>query len=137
MPLQRPINGMRHSAIFFKFGAVGLMNTTVDFAIFISLVRFAEVPVIWANAIAFAVAVNNSFLLNQRWTFKKIFRFDLLLLESYLRFVAVSAVGMIFGTLAIYYLDPYMPLEFAKIASISISLTWNYLGSRHFVFMKR
>lgn len=137
MLVQRPINVMRHSAMFFRFGAVGLMNTTVDFAIFISLVRFAEVPVIWANAIAFSVAVSNSFLLNQHWTFKKILRFDLLLLKSYLLFVVVSGVGMILGTLAIYYLDPYMPLEFAKIASISISLTWNYIGSRYFVFMKK
>lgn len=127
---------MKHSTAL-RFGVVGVVNTLLDFAIFVSLVRGLDMLAIWANVIAFLIAVTNSFVLNRHWTFSAVRGHVLPLLPAYLRFVAVNAVGIILSTIVIYLLLPFMPVELAKLVSVIASLVWNYFGSRHLVFMAK
>lgn len=57
---------------FIKFGIVGVANTGVDWVIFFILVNtFLGEQRTIAKAIAFIVAVLNSYIFNTIWTFKK------------------------------------------------------------------
>lgn len=57
---------------FIKFGIVGVANTGVDWVIFFILVNtFLGEQRTVAKAIAFIVAVLNSYIFNTIWTFKK------------------------------------------------------------------
>ena len=54
-----------------KFAVVGIINTTIDFSIFLFLLYQLELSLLAANTIAYSVAVVNSFLLNRYWTFSQ------------------------------------------------------------------
>jgi putative flippase GtrA len=126
---------MRPNGTALRFGIVGVANTLLDFAVFMALVHGLMLIILWANVIAFLVAVTNSFLLNRYWTFRNISGYSLKLGPAYLRFLAVNSVGMALGTAVIYLLLPFMAIEPAKVVSVGASLVWNYFGSRYFVFM--
>ncbi len=58
---------------FVKFCVVGVINTVVDFGIYIALTRsidFWSYHLVWASALSFTVAVFSSFILNTFWTFR-------------------------------------------------------------------
>lgn len=127
---------MSHSSVLLRFSTVGLVNTILDFVIFLSLVRLLELSFIWANSTAFFIATFNSFILNQCWTFRNSFRFNLVLVNKFSRFLAISSIGMMLGTLLIYWLQSYLWLEVVKTMSIAVTFLWNYFVARRFVFLK-
>ena len=51
-----------------RFSVVGILNTLVDVAVFITLVKLFAVPLVAANLFAFAVALANSYVVNRLWT---------------------------------------------------------------------
>ncbi len=78
-----------------KFGAVGSVNTVLDFGLYFLLTRFVglfSVHYLWANAIAFYIANLNSFIWNKHWTFKKDTSGAKTWLRQYLEFFSVSLV---------------------------------------------
>jgi putative flippase GtrA len=115
-----------------RFGLVGVVNTAVDFAIFVLLYRWAGLDPLLANGMAFVLAVTNSYLLNHRWTFRRHNR--ALSFSGYARFVALNSGGLLIGTLAILLLGRLMPLEFAKLIAAGLTLLWNFTTSKLFVF---
>jgi len=117
---------------FMRFGLVGVINTAVDFGVFVLLYRVGGLDPLLANAIAFLVAVTNSYLLNHHWTFHR--PHSTLSFFAYIRFVALNAGGLLIGTLAILWLGKLMPLEFAKLIAAALTLLWNYTSSKLFVF---
>ncbi len=52
-----------------RFGTVGLVGTTIDFAVLITLVERWELPLELAKIIAVETAIVVMFVLNERWTF--------------------------------------------------------------------
>lgn len=129
--------GMKHYKTALRFSLVGVLNTTLDFAIFVSLIQVFDISVMWANVIAYVVAVTNSFLINRIWTFRGSKTQTHEVFPAYIRFVAVNSVGMLLGTIVIYILMPILRVEIAKVVSISVSLVWNYFGSSRWVFMSK
>lgn len=121
---------MRHSVTFVKFGVVGIINTGVDFSLFVLFVRYFNFDPILSNILAYTFAVTNSYLLNRTWTFKSAVTSK----NSYIRFIAINSVGLALGTTVIYILRNLMMLEVAKLLSIFASMIWNYFGSRRLVF---
>lgn len=117
---------------FIRFGLVGVINTAVDFAVFVLLYRGTELDPLLCNGIAFLVAVTNSYLLNHHWTFRR--PGSGISWVAYARFVVLNAGGLVIGTLAIVLLGRLMPLEFAKLIAAGLTLVWNYTCSRLFVF---
>ena len=117
---------------FIRFGLVGVINTAVDFCIFVLFYRGFGIDPLIANGIAFLVAVTNSYLMNHRWTFRR--PGNTLTFSAYVRFVALNTGGLLIGTLAILLLEGVLPLEFAKLIAAGFTLLWNYTSSKLFVF---
>jgi putative flippase GtrA len=55
---------------FAKFGAVGVSNTVLSFAVYTILLKGAGLWYLAASAIGFAVGAVNGFLWNRAWTFR-------------------------------------------------------------------
>ena len=117
---------------FLRFGLVGIVNTAVDFVVFVLLYRGTGLDPLLCNVVAFLVAVTNSYLLNHHWTFRG--SGSTLSFVAYVRFAALNAGGLVIGTLAILLLGRFMPLELAKLIAAGLTLIWNYTCSKLFVF---
>jgi putative flippase GtrA len=115
-----------------RFGAVGLLNTTVGLsAIYLVLFFFNAGPII-ANMFGYAVGIVFSFILNRNWTFgqgksgyQDLPKFLLLAGFCYLFNVAVVFVGSdLFG------FSPYL----TQLAGVATYTTLMFFGCRTFVF---
>lgn len=126
------MNLLQHINGLFRFGAVGVVSTVVDFAIFAMLALGFDFNPVVANVIAYLVAVTNSFVLNNRFTFKG--HGQRSVLAAYARFVAVNTGGLMVSTLTIYLLAGLMPALAAKLVAIAFSLFVNYFASYFFVY---
>jgi len=57
-----------------RFGMVGIMNTVIDYVIYISLTKIFSIPLdqVWtAKFVSGTVAMINSFYFNRTWVFKR------------------------------------------------------------------
>ena len=54
---------------FLRFCVIGVASTVTHFLVAVIMVEFAGLPVLWANAVAFAIAFLVSYSGNHRWTF--------------------------------------------------------------------
>ena len=137
---------------FIKFGGVGVANTGVDWVVFYVLVGtlFADGRTA-AKAIAFLVAMLNSYFFNTIWTFKKEYqsatRQDK---ESgnaksaiFGKFAVVSLVGWVVNVLvfnqsaknltaSLLGKEDLMPLIFASGAAI----LWNFFANKFWTYKK-
>jgi putative flippase GtrA len=122
-------------AEFLRFGLVGLINTAVDMGVFILAYRGFQLDPLLANALAFLVAVTNSYLLNHFWTFQR--ADSPVSLSAYSRFLLLNTGGLLIGSLAILLLGRFIMAELAKLAASVLTLLWNYSTSRWLVFNAR
>lgn len=128
--------GMENRFRFIKFGVVGVLNTALDFFVFVTLIRIFDWDPLVANCLSYSVAVSNSYVLNLIWTFrgKNGASFSL---QSFLTFVAVNSVGFLIGTFVIWQLKSVVVAELAKIFAIGLTLVWNFCGTKYFVIDRR
>ncbi len=116
-----------------RFALVGLLNTGVDFAVFLALMAVPGTPVLLANACGYGVGVLSSFLLNRSWTFRV--RRDAAPLTRRLPvFLAFNLVGLALSSLVVGLLVPAVHPLVAKVAATVATFAWNYWSSRRFVF---
>jgi putative flippase GtrA len=116
-----------------RFSIVGVLNTLVDLTVFLLLVELVSMPVVPANLLAFSVALANSYVLNRLWTFHDSGTAPSL--GNVSRFVLFNACGALLATAALALLVGLgLPTLAAKLLSIVVSMAWNYLTMRHFVF---
>jgi putative flippase GtrA len=57
-----------------RFGLVGIMNTLIDYVLFIGITKVFSIPLdrVWvAKLVSGSVAIVNSFFFNKNWVFKK------------------------------------------------------------------
>jgi len=130
-----------------KFGVVGILNTLIDFGVLNLLSYLTKVfgglALIPLNVISFSVAVVNSYLWNKHWTFKTggLSQKG----KEFAGFVAVSVIGAFLNTATVYLLTTLvffdglifsseLRLNLAKLAATLVSLTWNFVGYKFFVF---
>lgn len=126
-----------------RFGLVGVVNTSVDFALLFLLARIFGVPVLVANMISTLCAVAVSYLLNKKAVFKNA---DKQGLRSVLLFVAVTLAGLwglqslviaiVTGALGVVG-DDALILLIAKIVATITSLVWNYVWYSQVIFRKK
>lgn len=123
-----------------RFGAVGVVNTVIDFSILFLLTSFFAVPAIFANIVSTSVALCVSFLLNKRAVFKNTS-------EGWGRqlvlFAAITLTGL-WGLQTIVILTVVGAFEqfightwvllVAKLIATIASLAWNYLWYSRVVF---
>ncbi|MFW0837816.1 MAG: GtrA family protein [Candidatus Komeilibacteria bacterium] len=121
-----------------RFATVGLINTLLDYAIYISLTRLTEyfsVHYLQANAISFGTAVICSFLMNYGWTFanKKVV-FSWLLLLKYILIMWLGS--FVIAQSALYYAVEHWQVYdlIGKLIGVFLGFLWNFFMSRRWVF---
>jgi len=119
-----------------KFALVGLLNTGVDFAVFVMLVYGFQVPSVWAQLVSYAPGVVNSYFWNRLWTFRAAGSGTW---REFARFATLNIVSFAAATAVLLGLEQrfgWVPAA-AKAASVAASLAINYAGSRWWVFRVR
>lgn len=123
-----------------QFGMVGIVNTVIDFALFNLLLLFS-VPAIVSSAISFLIANLNGYLMNRSWTFGDIKATKVL--AQYGQYLLTGAVGLLInigvvqlGTEYFNGTEGWLVANGSKLAAVILTVVWNYLTSRFFVFRK-
>lgn len=135
---------MRIKSQAIKFGAVGVLNTLIDYGLFNSLVALtgihAGIKVGLINALTVTLAAANSYFLNRNWTFEakqgkhsnQLFRFIIATFIGVLiNSAVVTGVSGIGQWLAV---SPYIILNGGKLLGAVLSILWNFVSYRMWVF---
>jgi putative flippase GtrA len=135
---------------FLKFAFVGVTGTIVDFGLMNLLRLVFDIPLIWAQAISFTVAVINNFLWNRFWTYpdsrsKAAHR-------QLIQFFLINLVGIGIRTPMITWLDKVLlrlidqsslslPIEnyvisqnLALACSVGVIMLWNFFANRYWTY---
>jgi putative flippase GtrA len=130
-----------------KFIGVGILNTAVDLLVFNALLLLwgtGSYMYVAAKAIAFMVAVTNSYIWNKYWVFagSKARNSSA---RAQMMFFLISIAGLLINALtsfAIYAIGMsmypvYTYIVYANIGALAgtaVVLAWNYLGYKYLVF---
>ena len=129
---------------FSRFVIIGGANTVVDFFIFnIFLSIYPPEIFVPAKMLSFIVALFHSLYWNSRWTFESSQKINTKLTA---RFISITITGLLINISIAYvlafWLAGYGGLSFQLGANIAtlvatvISLIWNFIGYRLFVFKR-
>lgn len=124
----------RHQrVILFRYTAVGLSGTLLDFGVLFALVEYGRVPVLTASVVSFILATLNNFLLNKRWTFQDSSK---RLVKQYLKFSIVSVIGLLLNTLLLFLLVYVVNVWYilAKALASGVILFWNFSIHKFWTF---
>lgn len=125
-----------------RFVAVGLANTTIDFGILFTL-TYAGMNVIAANYISTSLALVFSFFANKHFTFRSVGSDSK---REFIKFLIVTLIGLwvlqplvlwAAGGLLHSLSNTTIIQLIAKIAATIVSMVWNYVGYKRFVFKQR
>ena len=126
---------------------VGIVNTIVDFGIFLSLASLFHVPTILANVISTSCALAVSYLLNKKAVFgntdthnyRQISLFIVVTLTGLwlIQSVVIVQVSYWLGTTLGGNIPQTWTLVAAKLVATCVSLVWNYLWYSRVVFPKK
>lgn len=119
-----------------RFAVVGILNTIVDFMVFIALYYSFGVPALWANTTSYSAGILNSFLFNKHWTFSDSSPSNQTL-RQFVLFVLLNFVGLTLSNLVVTTLTNLMPAVVAKLIAIFVTFTWSYWSSHRIVFAPR
>lgn len=122
---------------FFQFALVGVANTAVDFGVYVLLTRsvmWFQVNYLIANALAFFLAISNSYILNRHWTFKNSPKQNFF--SSYVKFNLVCLFTLMVIELTLYLLVERAGVYdlFAKVLIVLESQIFNFFLSKYLVF---
>lgn len=116
-----------------SFGVIGLGNTVIDLAIFSIAYTVLALPLVLSNVLAWLVAVSCSYVMNTMITFRaesgRVLR-----RKDYLSFVTSGILGVIATTTTLVVLSNFMPVLYAKLASILAGFVVNFTMSHFVVF---
>lgn len=124
-----------------KFGAVGVVNTLLDYAVLNLLLSIGPVK---AKIVSTIVATTSSYIMNRLWTWKNTERTSLR--REYLMFFALNLAGLAIQLAPIYgtkYLLGYsetggmsdrIAFNVANAVGIAIAMVFRFWAYRAFVF---
>ncbi|MGY5483987.1 GtrA family protein [Paenibacillus sp. ALE2] len=117
-----------------RFGIVGLVNTGVDYIIFM-LLAWTGVPVVVAQIISYSCGTANSYILNSKWTFGKQ-REKNTNKSQLLKFIVINLIvlGITSLLLQVLQTETELPLALGKLIATAAGMIINYIGSRYWVF---
>lgn len=138
-----PIKKIKNSPQIIRFGAVGVVNTALDFGL-LFIFKTLGIPIEMANMMSTGVAFIFSFFANKKYTFKTT---DTNVVREMVLFVIVTLIGLwvIQTTIIMMTHDPLtavlhnsdVALLFSKLLATLASLTWNYILYNKLVFKKQ
>ncbi|OZB90608.1 GtrA family protein [Paenibacillus sp. XY044] len=120
---------MKAPVQFIRFGIVGILNTAVDFVVFLIVQPF--LGSVLGQVVSYAAGMLNSYVWNRRWTFQRTTRRDP---AEMIRFAAVNIAIAGLTALLLHVLDGRIPLIAAKLAVTVLGVFVNYFMSRKWVF---
>jgi len=118
------------------FALVGVINTAVDFCVFMVGYKLMHLGLIPANLLSWIVAVSGSYVLNSMITFAAESG-RRLTLRAYVSFVASGVAGLIGNTTTLWLASFFVPVLIAKVVAIGASFVLNFSLSHFVVFRKR
>ena len=125
-----------------RFGAVGAVNTMLDFGLLLALTSFG-LPTVGANVVSSTTAFIFSFFANKRFTFqtsgtnirREIVLFVLVTLFG-LWVLQSVVIALSVPLLVSFQINNSIALIVGKLIATVVSLTWNYLLYSKVVFKK-
>ena len=119
-----------------SFAMVGVVNTLIDYSVFLSAYYLIQLPLIPANVLAWLVAVSGSYVMNCFITFAAESGRQLRW-RAYGAFVASGVVGVIANTAVLVVASRWLPVPVAKLLAIAASFAVNFSLSHFVVFRTR
>jgi putative flippase GtrA len=142
-----------------RFGLVGLVNVVVNYLVFWLMLRTIEprtglgellsrlaaasgfvtaedAAAIFANVVAWVVAVTGSYVMNSFYTFAAESG-RRLTWRAYLAFAASGVLGLIADTTALLIASRFLPIMLAKLVAIGAGFVVNFSMSHFVVFRPR
>jgi putative flippase GtrA len=121
-----------------SFAVVGVVNTLVDYGVFLCGYYLLSLPLIPANVLAWLVAVSGSYVMNSFTTFAAESGRELRW-RSYGKFVASGLAGVIVNTATLVVASSWieLPVPAAKLLAIAASFVVNFSLSHFLVFRPR
>lgn len=133
---------------FLRFAVVGFVNTVVNFLVLNLLSYLTHIQsgpsVVFLSLIAFAVAMVNSYFLNDYWVFKDMSHGEGG--RKFTLFLTVSVVGAGINSAVVYVVTTFVHpmfgfssavwLNIANLIATCVALLWNFFGYKIFVFKK-
>ncbi len=122
-----------------KFGAVGAINTVLDFAVLNLLVFGLGVAPLRSKVVSTVVAATSSYLMNRHWTFRHRERQNMS--REYLLFFGLNAVGLgiSLSVLGItrYGLgyDGALAINAANVVGLGLGTLFRFWSYRRFVWL--
>jgi len=118
---------------FVRFCLVGIINTVVDFSVYLFFSRVIGLYFLLANILAILAAMTVSFILNKYWTFANL---EKKIKTQYLKFALVNLVYFFLNNSIVLCLVDYLNLYdlWAKVIAIIIGLFWNFFANRYWTF---
>src|ERR1700751_5035808 len=119
-----------------SFGLVGLVNLTIDFAVFSLGYFYFGLPIIVANVVAWTAGVTNSYVLNSLITFAAESG-GRLRVKDYLAFCLSQAGGLVANTATVFVASYFMPVLVGKGLAVGTGFLVNFSLSHFVVFRAR
>ena len=135
------VAGWRNRALSFKavvYALVGVINTAIDYSVFLAAHAVLGLPLVAANTLSWMVAVSNSYMLHSTITFAAESGRKLRWL-AYFTFVASGIAGWLANTAALVVAveDLLLPVWLAKLLAVMASFIVNFSMSHFVVFRVR
>lgn len=133
---QRALTAWHQRAIGLKavsFAGVGVVNTLIDYGLFLLAIFQFGWPIIPANVFAWIIAVSGSYVMNSYITFARESGRKLRW-RDYATFVASGVAGMVANTAVLYGLSFVIAVPIAKLVAIGVSFVVNFSLSHFVVF---
>lgn len=131
--LGRRLRGDGPMVQFLKFAVVGVLNSAIQYLVFLFLYSFTGTQYLLASIIGYVAGMTNSYILNRKWTFES--RNQKLLTELS-RFVAVNFVslGVNLGLLYLLVSTGVMIPQWAQVVAITGSTLVNFVLNKVWTF---
>lgn len=133
---------------FAKFGAVGVLNTMIDFGVLNLIIAFSGIAAgVWFSVFkgfSFLVATTNSFVWNKFWTFGSK---EKATAGQAAKFYLIAILGWIINVVVASIVVNVIPrpetilpnlwANVGALAGVLASFLWNFLGYKFFVFREQ
>lgn len=118
-----------------KYGAVGVLNTAVDFLVY-QLLTFIGMNYAVAQCISYSCGILNSYLFNSRWTFKEDAKREK---NEFVSFVVVNIISLGLSVLLLKVCYDVLGIEsdlVSKAIVTPVVMVINFIGTKLLVFKK-
>lgn len=136
--IKKVINHAKNSKIilqFLCFLVVGLINTSLNYAVYLTLLKLANLYYIYSGICGFACGATAAFFMNRAWTFKSkvSVKTGLAIYLAVQLFCLIIHVSVQFVVTEIFNLQE----EYSQLPSILVTMFVNFFLIRKVVFIQK